>query len=144
MPALASAARVMRPSTSHGLRNKETGETYAGSGGFHAAVAVADAADIQRFLADFHDRLWLAGYGWGMGSAAGSFLERWLVDKACGSAERLIFEGPPIIVPPLEQAPRPAVAHPGDILETKIACPTLTTQRRRRLERLKRAETRPP
>ena len=140
VPALASAARVVRPSTSHGLRNKETGETYAGSGGFHAAVAVADAADIPRFLADMHDRLWLAGYGWGIGSAAGSFLERSLVDKACGSAERLIFEGPPIIEPPLEQAPRPAVAHPGDILETKIACPTLTDAEKEELERLKRAE----
>jgi hypothetical protein len=139
-PALASAARVVRPSTSHGLRNKETGETYAGSGGFHAAVAIADAADIPRFLADMHDRLWLAGYGWGISSAAGSFLERSLVDKACGSAERLIFEGPPIIEPPLEQAPRPAVAHPGDILDTKIACPTLTDAEKEELERLKRAE----
>ena len=140
VPALASAARVERPSTSHGLRNKETGETYVDTGGFHVAPAVADAADIPRFLADMHDRLWLAGYGWGIGSAAGSFLERSLVDKACGSAERLIFEGPPIIEPPLEQAPRPAVAHPGDILETKIACPTLTDAEKTEVEKLKAAE----
>jgi hypothetical protein len=137
---LASAARVVRPSTSHGLRNKETGETYADSGGFHAATAVADAVDIPRFLSDFHDRLWLAGYGWGMASAAGSFLERSLVDKACGSPERLIFEGPPIIKPPLEQAPRAAVAHPGDILDTKIACPPLTDAEKAAAQKLKEAE----
>ena len=140
VPALASAARVVRPSTSHGLRNKETGETYAGSGGFHAAVAVVDAADIPRFLADMHDRLWLVDLGWGVSSAAGSFLERSLVDKACGSPERLIFEGPPIIEPPLEQAPRLAVAHPGDILDTKIACQPLTTAEKAEVEKLKAAE----
>ena len=140
VPALASAARVVRPSTSHGLRNTETGETYAGSGGFHAVTAVADAADIPRFLSDFHDRLWLAGWGWGMASAAGSFLDRSLVDKACGSPERLIFEGPPIIVPPLEQAPRPAVAYPGDIIDTRTACPPLSDAEKEELERLKRAE----
>ena len=140
VPQLANAARVIRPSTSHGLRNKETGETYPGSGGFHAAVVVADGADIERYLNDFHDRLWLAGWGWGMCSAAGSFLERSLVDKAVGSPERLIFEAPPIILPPLEQAPRLAEAVDGDILNTATACPPLTSAERAEVEKFKDAE----
>ena len=137
---LAAAARVERASTSTGLRNKVTGETYAASGGFHCVVAVADSADVPRFLSDFHDRLWLAGYGWGMGSAAGSFLERSLVDKACASPERLIFEGQPIVEEPLEQAPRPAKAHEGAILDTLAACPPLDATERLRLKTLKEAE----
>jgi hypothetical protein len=79
MPALAGAARVERKSTSYGLRNRETGESYPGSGGSHTAVAVLDSADIPRFLSDFSDRLWLADWGWGLVSAAGTFLVRSLV-----------------------------------------------------------------
>jgi hypothetical protein len=140
VPSLVDAAYVERPSTSAGLRNRETGDTYPGSGGFHAAIAIADGADIERFLSDLHDRLWLAGFGWGFVSAAGSFLERSLVDKACGSPERLIFEGPPIVEAPLEQEPRPAVAHEGGIIDTSTVCPPLSDAEKGELDRLKAAE----
>jgi hypothetical protein len=140
VPALRSVALVARASTSSGIRNRATGEAYPSSGGFHCAVAVAACADIPRFLIDLHDRLWLAGFGWGWGSACGSFLERSLVDKACGSPERLIFEGKPIIEEPLEQAPRNAVAHEGAILDTMAACPSLTPAERLEVKRLKDAE----
>jgi hypothetical protein len=101
LPALKTVARVERASTSSGLRNRETGEVFPGSGGCHTVIPVVDATDIPRFLADFHDRCWLHGFGWGMVSAAGAFLERSLVDKSCGSPERLIFEATPIVGPPL-------------------------------------------
>jgi uncharacterized protein DUF5906 len=140
VPALATVARVVRQSTSHGLRHKETGATYPSSGGFHCAIVVADGADIPRFLSDLHDRLWIAGLGWGMISAAGSFLERALVDRACGTPERLIFEGPPIIVPPLEQGPRLAEAHEGAVLDTLTACPPLTATEKAEVDKLKAAE----
>jgi hypothetical protein len=140
VPPLANAARVIRQSTSTGLRNRETGETYPSSGGLHAAIAVADGADIERFLSDLHDRLWLTGLGWGMVSAAGSFLERSLIDRAVGSPERLIFEAPPVIIPPLEQAPRLAKAYEGVILDTRAACPPLTAAEKAEVERLKAAE----
>jgi len=140
VPPLANAARVIRASTSHGLRNKDTGQTYPSSGGFHAAVAVADGADIPRYLADLHDRLWLAGWGWGFLSAPGSFLERSLVDRSCGSAERLIFEAAPVVVPPLEQGPRLAEAFEGAILDTRAACPPLTADEQAEVKRLKEAE----
>jgi hypothetical protein len=106
------------------------------------AEADCNDEDILRFLSDFHDRLWLEGWGWGLVSAAGSFLERALVDRAVASPERLVFEAPPIIEPPLEQAPRPAVAHEGNILDTKIACPPLTDAEKAAVQKLKEAEER--
>ena len=140
IPELETAAHVVRTSTSSGLRNVQTGEQYPGSGGFHDAVVIADAADIPRFLSDFHDRLWLSGLGWGWLSAAGSFLERALIDKACAAPERLIFEGPPIVEAPLAQDPRPAVAYDGNILDTAEACPPLTEAEKEKLALLKVAE----
>jgi hypothetical protein len=141
LPALKTVACVERSSTSSGLRNKETGEEFPGSGGLHIVIPVRDAGDIQRFLSDFHDRLWLAGLGWGMTSAAGSFLERAIIDKAVGSPERLIFEGPPIIDPPLEQAGRTAVARDGFSLDTR-SCPPLTDDEKAEVQALKAAEER--
>jgi hypothetical protein len=139
VPALATVARVQRASTSSGLRNKETGETIPGSGGQHIVVVVQDAADIPRFLSDLHDRLWLADFGWGMVSAAGSFLERSIIDKSVGSPERLIFEGAPIIEPPLEQSGRDAVAYDGAILDTQL-CPPLIDSEKKKLRKLGAAE----
>jgi hypothetical protein len=139
LPALKTVARVERASTSSGLRNRDTGETIPGSGGLHIVIPVLDAADIPRFLSDLHDRLWLAGFGWGIVSAAGSFLERSLIDKSVGSPERLIFEGPPIIEPPLEQEGRNAVAHDGFVLDTRL-CPPLTNGEKARVLELKDTE----
>ena len=141
LPALETVACVERASTSSGLRDRETGEAFSGSGGRHVVVPVVDAADIPRFLSDLHDRCWLAGLGWGMVSAAGSFLERAIIDKSVGSPERLIFEGAPIVEPPLEQTGRNAVAHDGFILDTRL-CPPLTDDEKTKVLELKAAEER--
>jgi hypothetical protein len=142
LPVLKTVARVERASTSSGLRNSKTGEEFPGSGGMHIALPVRDAADIPRFLSDFHDRLWLAGLGWGMASRAGSFLERSLIDKSVGSPERLIFEGPPTVVPPLVQEGRNAIAYAGLVLDTRSACLPLTDAEKADLQKLKDAEKR--
>ena len=139
LPALETVACVERASTSSGLRNRETGQSFPGSGGRHIVVPVLDAADIPRFLSDLFDRCWLAGLGWGMVSAAGSFLERAIIDKAVGSPERLIFEGAPIIEPPLVQEGRAAVARDGFVLDTR-SCAPLTDGERAELQKLKAAE----
>jgi len=75
-PLQETVACVERASTSSGLRNVETGESFPNSGGCHIVIPVLDAADMPRFLSDFYDRCWLAGLGWGTVSAAGSFLAR--------------------------------------------------------------------
>jgi hypothetical protein len=98
-----TTARVIRASTSSGLRNTTTGELYAGSGGLHLYILVQDGADIPRFLDALFGRLWLEGFGWVTVSKAGAFLTRSIVDAAVGSPERLVFEGPPTLGPELEQ-----------------------------------------
>jgi hypothetical protein len=139
LPVLETAACVQRASTSSGLRNKETNEIFPASGGRHIVIPVPDVADVPRFLSDLHDRLWLAGLGWGMASAAGSFLERSLIDKSVGSPERLIFEAAPIIEPPLMQEDRNAIAYDGFVLDTRLCAP-LNDDEKSRLKKLKDAE----
>lgn len=128
VPALAEAGMLRRASTSAGLRNSETGETFPSSGGEHIYVAVQDASDIPRATKVLHQRLWLAGFGWIRLSAVGRLLERSIVDQSVGSPERLVFEGPPVLEPPLEQseeARRPVVSE-GLVIDTRVALPDLT------------------
>ena len=58
----------------------------------------------------------------------GQLLNRSIVDRLVGAPERLIFEGAPILDPPLAQdheSRRPMVIA-GAPLDTVIACPPLT------------------
>jgi hypothetical protein len=118
---LPTIARVIRPSTSSGLRNTNTGELYAGSGGLHLYLLVEDGADIPRFLDALFRRFWLEGFGWVTVSKAGSFLIRSIIDASVGSPERLVFEGPPTLGPGLEQDAnlRAAIATEGEALNSR-------------------------
>jgi hypothetical protein len=141
-PGLARAERVARVSTSSGLFHAQTGERYSGSGGEHIYVAVADAADGERFLHALHERAWLAGFAWYDVGAAGQLLDRSLVDRMVGGPERLIFEGAPVIRPPLAQdaAARRPVVTAGDVVDTRRICPQLAGFERARLAELRRAD----
>jgi hypothetical protein len=127
-PELADVAHVERRSTSSGLSNAETGEVYPGSGGLHIYVEVEDGADGDRFLRALHDKAWCAGLGWIRIGKGGRRLERSIVDKLVGTGERLVFEGGPQVVPPLQQdtASRKARWHCGGRVDTASACPALT------------------
>ena len=73
----------------------------------------------MRFLKTLHARCWLGGFGWMNVGAAGQLLERSIIDRMVGAAERLVFEGPPVVEPPLHQdaaARRPTVVA-GDVLD---------------------------
>jgi hypothetical protein len=146
LPELAIAARLFRSSTSSGLFRADTGERLPGSNGVHGYVAVRDGTDIDRFLKTLHGRCWLAGFGWYTVGAGGQLLDRSIIDRVVGTPERLVFEGPPVLVPPLAQdagARRPT-ATLGELLDTIAACPplsileqaTLREQRASRAERL--------
>jgi hypothetical protein len=138
IPALKNTAGVMRRSTSTGLYRTDTGEELPGSNGLHVYVPVQDGADIDRFLKALHDRCWLAGLGWMMVGAGGQLLERSVVDRTVGGPERLVFEGPPVLDPPLAQYQdqrRPIVLN-GDYLDTIAACPPLTIVEQARLQEL--------
>jgi hypothetical protein len=59
--------------------------------------------------------------------AAGQFLERSICDRVVGTPERLIFEGAPVLIPPVAQdaASRLPTAIEGGLLDTVAACPSL-------------------
>lgn len=142
LPELANAGRALRMSTSSGIYRADTGERFAGSGGMHLFVSVQDGQDIQRFLDTLHARCWLAGLGWMMTGAAGQLLERSIVDRMVAAPERLVFEGAPILVPPLAQdaESRRLQTKDGPPLDTIAACPPLTILEQARLRELRARE----
>ena len=142
LPALKDAAHVTRRSTSAGLSRADTGEALPGSDGVHVYVAEKDGADSERFLRALHDRCWLAGLGWMMVSTSGALLERSIVDRMVGGPERLVFEGGPVLVPPLQQdkESRRPIAVDGVALDTVAVCPPLSIVERARLDELKARE----
>jgi hypothetical protein len=142
LPALADVARVTRRSTSSGLYRTDTGERLPGSDGVHVYPTVRDATDIKRFLKTLHDRCWLAGLGWMMVSKSGSLLERSIVDRTVYGPERLVFEGGPVLKPPLKQDrdSRRPVAIEGGVLDTLAVCPPLSNVKQARLDELKARE----
>jgi hypothetical protein len=87
LPALQTAARIMRRSTSAGLfgRTPEGGCPVP----THVYAAVQDGTDVERFLKTLHARCWLGGFGWMMVGAGGQLLERSIVDRMVGAPERL-------------------------------------------------------
>jgi hypothetical protein len=139
LPVLETAGRLQRRSTSAGLSRADTGQKLPGSSNLHVYVQVKDGTDIERFLQVLHARCWLAGLGWLMVGAGGQLLERSIVDRMVGAPERLVFEGAPILVAPLQQDPkgRLPVARDGEALDTLSACPPLTVAETSRLRELK-------
>jgi hypothetical protein len=139
LPVLGSVAHVSRSSTSAGLFRSDTGAKLPGSGGLHVYLFVRDGGDVERFLRALHDRCWLLGYGWFVVGAGGQMLERSIVDRVVGAAERLIFEGAPILDPPLGQDldSRRPVPFNGEALDTIAACPPLSIVETAKLRELK-------
>jgi hypothetical protein len=140
---LRNVARVTRASTSSGLSRSDTGELLPGSDNLHIYIAVEDGTDIPRFLRALHIRCWLAGFGWMMVSKSGALLERSLVDRMVGGAERLVFEGAPIPVKPIQQDQecRRPLAIEGSVLDTVMAFPPLTIREKAKLDDLKAKDT---
>jgi hypothetical protein len=83
---LANAARVIRKSTSAGLKRIDTGQEFAGSGGLHAFIIAMCGDDVERFLTTLHERCWLNGLGWMMVGAAGQYLDRSIVGNRATTA----------------------------------------------------------
>jgi len=139
IPSLGAAGRISRASTSAGVYNAETGERYAGSGGEHHYLLVADGSDIPRALNDLHDRAWLSGLGWFMVGGAGQLLDRSIVDRSVGSPERLVFEGAPVMVSPLAQdrESRLPLVTEGIAIDTQAVIPSLTDAERDIVKSLK-------
>jgi Family of unknown function (DUF5906) len=138
LPKLATTGRIVRQSTSTGISRTDTGDALPGSNGMHIYLHVQDGGDVERFLKTLHERAWLAGFGWHMVGVAGQLLDRSIVDRMVYAPERLVFEGAPVLAPPLAQnqeARRPTVFdHPP--LDTKAVCPQLGPVETQRLNDL--------
>ena len=142
VPGLARAAHVIRASTSTGLQHRDTGEQYPGSGGVHAYILVRDGADLDRALQALHARCWLHGLGWYPIGSAGQLLERSIIDCSVRFSERLVFEVPPDVIPPLLQdaAARACEVFEGEVIDTKVIIPDLTRDEKQAVEALKAAQ----
>jgi len=140
-PGLKRAARVTRASTSAGLFNSTTNERFDGLGGEHHYVLVKDGGDIGRATQVFHARAWLHGLGWTMLGKVGQLLDRSLIDASVRYPERLCFEGPPEVIPPLAQdtALRACQAIEGEPIDTRVMIPDLTNSERQQVEDAKAA-----
>jgi hypothetical protein len=143
LPELAAAGRVIRNSTSTGISRADTGQQLPGSSGLHVFVLVRDGADVERFLRGLHARCWLHGFGWMMVGAGGQLLDRSLVDRMVYAPERLVFEGAPVLDPPLAQdrASRRPIVTEGTALDTIAACLPLTIVETAQLKELRAKET---
>ena len=90
-PGLADAAMLWWPSASSHICDEATGEDLTGLRGQRIYLMVREAADIPRAGAVLVDRLWAAGHGRIVVSAAGAALERCPVDGSVWQPERLDF-----------------------------------------------------
>ena len=142
IPELEQCARVVRRSTSSGLSRTDTDEPIKGSDGQHVFVMVQDGSDVERFLRTLHDRCWLHGLGWMIVGRGGQILERSIVDRTVFAAERLVFEGAPILTAPLRQDPalRVPTVTEGIALDTESARVCLTLVEKSKLTELKQQE----
>ena len=142
LPSFGGVARVTRSSTSAGLSRADTGAAIPGSDGVHVFVTIKDGSDAERFLRTLHESCWLAGLGWLMVGAAGQLLDRSIIDRMVGGPERLVFEGGPVLAPPLVQdkESRRPITVEGATLDTLAMCPPLTLVERAQLNELKARE----
>jgi hypothetical protein len=142
LPALQNVAHVIRRSTSAGLYRTDTGAELSGSDGVHVYIPLLDGSDGERFLKVLHERCRLMGLGWMTVGAGGQLLERSIVDRVVGSPERLVFEGPPVLDPPLaqDQKSRRPIAVEGEALDSVAACPPLSIVDEARLKELRSKE----
>jgi len=143
LPELADCGRIVRNSTSAGLYRSDTGERFHQSKpGKHYILLVMDGADIERSLNRLHDRCWLAGLRWMMVGEGGQLLNRSLVDRMVFAPERLVVEGPPVLLAPIAQDPQQRIPLdiPGPPLDTHSAVRELTVVEKATLARLRAKE----
>ncbi|MCL7404908.1 hypothetical protein MWN63_02795 [Paradonghicola geojensis] len=118
-PALFDADRLVRPSSSSGVYRCGQ-EQVQHSCGFHMLVRLEEAEDTPRLIEALRIRCWDEGLGYVAISKAGTMLERFIVDGAVGSPERLIYTATPILGPGVCREPSLQRVALGDALETPV------------------------
>ena len=141
VPKITGVARVTRSSTSAGLYHRRTDVWLGSNAGQHVYIAVKDGSDIKRALETLRERLWLSGLGYYVVGASGQLLDRSIIDAGVFGPERLVFEGAPILVPPVAQdnAERRPQAVAGETVDTTEAISPLSDDERAKVAQLKAA-----
>ncbi|NCC05265.1 MAG: hypothetical protein EOM37_14810, partial [Proteobacteria bacterium] len=136
---LAEAPHVLAHSASSYIYQGE--EQLKGLGGRRIYVLVQDGRDIPRAGKVLYQRLWLAGHGYIAISAAGTLLDRSIVDAAVWQPERLDFAAGAVCDPPLDQRRAAPVAFNNDDkpLDTRTALKSLTVREFAQFQELLRA-----
>ena len=120
-PDVLKGARVFKPSSSGGVY-VEGGSPRAATG-FHLFVLVEDVSRSAEALAALQARAWVEGLAFFRLSAAGTRLERSIIDTAVGSPERLIFTAPPVLGPGVFRDPAPVRVWEGEAVAIPDAPP---------------------
>lgn len=123
-PGLSSPDMLWLPSSSSNIVNTKTGQDLTGLKGQRLYLLVADASDIPRAGGALVAHLWAAGFGHCEVSAAGTLLERTLVDSTVWQTNRIDFAAGAVTVAPLEQRRGEPVRITG-LLGTEV-CNTAT------------------
>jgi predicted P-loop ATPase len=110
-PELADAAMLVVSSASSHIYHGD--KQLVGARGYHAYILVQNAQDIARAGRALYERSWAAGHGSFIISAAGSLLERSVIDASIWQPERIDFAAGAQCTPPLEQR-RPGPLIVGD------------------------------
>lgn len=143
VPTMAALSRMERASTSAGLYYDVDGvrETYD-SPNLHCYVKTSDGTYNKTLLHALHVRLCNGGLGWPVIAYNGRLLFRSIVDVSVYSPERLIFEAPAILIPPLHQDPAKRLAQhfPGIDIDIRQACPPLEAWEEERYQRWQDSE----
>lgn len=131
VPELDETAHLIRPSSSAGIIKPDG--TLRNATGNHVFIRLEYAPHLSQLLQTMHDRCWLAGLGYIRLSKAGHMLERSPIDLAVAGPERLIFEAPPIVQPPLSRVrPPDRLKHGGTLSGLAVPNPELVAQLKQR------------
>jgi hypothetical protein len=95
-PRLKHVARVSRASASSSLVDLDGKQLSQGGG--HTFILLSDGTRMKEVLAHLHRRCWAVGLSWIRLASDGTMLERSLVDLVVASPERIVNEGPPVVL----------------------------------------------
>ena len=135
--------RLWVPSSGSFIFQKSTGLELAGSGGWHAYMLVDDGSKIPALTTVLHRQLWQNGYGRIVLSAAGSMLERGLIDAGVSQPERLDFAAEPRLCGDLERRAPAPVLLPGAPMASLAALPKVSKRKHTEVVALARLAVKP-
>jgi len=143
-PALGTSMFVSRSSSSAGISNVRTGKATGRNAGQHRYYVARDGADLigeNGFAARLRDRLVLAGFGFGLITAAGTVLVKTLIDAGASTDfSRYWYEASAVLAHRDLQhdvsAREPTIKNEGGGLLDTTSLPALTSEERKRLDQI--------